>query len=335
MSDFPHVFRSLPSNSFLNKRKALTVSVFTEGMDKNTYAYPSLKAFAEGVAASGDKVQLVEKLKYEPCDVAVIFGEVREGKGKEKRMPFKAEIKGRHIHRGLIVIDTAILTRSSPVGSLYRRIGIDGLLRDEADFNNVQCPPDRWEKLSSHAGIALPPWRDHGEHILIALQRPLDASLKSSAAQRPFKYREWLINAVKTIRENSDRPIHVRPHPGSLGQDWEMDWLSSVRQELQNHIIWDDSPKTFAETMENCWTCVTYNSGAGVDAALSGIPVISCDGGSFAWDISGHDLKNIEKRFCPDRSQWLNNLSYVEWSLEEISLGLPWWHLKNKIVNIT
>lgn len=198
---------------------ALSIGVFTEGLEKTTYAYPSLEAFAEGVAATGDTVRLIDGMKYEPCDIAVIFGDVRDGTGKENRMRFKAEIKGRHIHRGLIVIDTAILTRSSAVGPLYRRIGIDGLLRDEADFNNENCPPDRWEKLSAHAAINPQPWRTDGDHILIALQRPLDASLKSSPALRPVKYRTWVISTVQRLLQHTQIPIHIRPHPGSLGQE--------------------------------------------------------------------------------------------------------------------
>lgn len=314
-----------------SKNRNTNVCIFTEGMEKNTYAYPSLEAFAKGVAASGDNVRLVTKQKYEPCDIAIIFGDVRDGKGKEKRMAFKAEIKGRHIHRGLIVIDTAILTRSTSVGGQYRRIGIDGFLNGEGNFNNTNCPPDRWRKISYHAGITPLPWKQDGHHILIALQRPLDASLKSSPARRPHKYKRWLIDTVNEIQEHSNRPIHIRPHPGSLGQEWEISWLNSVKEELNNKVTWDDAPKTFEETMKDCWACVTYNSGAGVDAALLGIPVITGDNSSFARDISRHNCKDIENRFCPDRSQWLNNLAYVEWSLDEITEGLPWQHLKRKL----
>ncbi len=314
----------------LNNR--LKVNIFTENLSKETYAYPSLEAFAKGVQAYGDDANLITKLKYEACDIAVIFGDVREGKGKEKRMRFKAEVKGRHIHRGLIVIDTAILTRASPVGHLYRRIGIDGLLRDEADFVNKDMPPDRWNKVAHHANINVRPWCKDGKHIVIALQRPLDASLKFSENRRPMHYKNWLMTLVKSLEKFSDIPIYVRPHPGCFGQPLEEEWMQLVQKELPEYIIWDTRKCSFEELLKDCIACITYNSGAGVDAAIAGVPVVAYDSGSFAWDIAMHDVSIINNPVFPERTQWLNNLSYVEWNLEEIEKGLPWKHLKPSLL---
>ncbi len=310
----------------------LKVGVFTEGMLTTSYAYPSLKAFAEGIAASGDHVQFVEKTQYQPCDIAVIFGDVREGAGKEKRMAFKAEVKGRHIHRGLIIIDTAIMTRATHQGVNYRRIGIDGLLNDEADFNNHLVDDLRREKIFSHTGLSLKPWQEDGDHILIALQRPLDASLRSSSALRARRYFNWLKQTVKTLRENSHRTLYLRPHPDSQTSPEERAWLAMAIQELGTSVEWDMSARPFHEIIKNCWTCVTFNSGAGVDAALAGVPIITCDPGSFAWDVSHHDPALIEKPLKPDRTRWINALAYAEWNLNEISQGLPWQHLKKKLI---
>lgn len=314
------------------KNDKLKVHIFTEGLSKKTYAFPALRAFAEGVEASGDEARLITKRKYEPCDVAVIFGDVRNGKGKERRMPFKAEIKGRHIRRGLVVIDTAILTRATPVGALYRRIGIDGLLRDEGDFANGKMPDDRWQKISAHAGLHIQPWRKDGKNIIIALQRPIDASLRSSEARRPLRYKTWLLDLVKTLRQHTDAPLYIRPHPASTGQPIEESWLGAVRQELPEDIIWDTSGQPFDEALKDCLLCITYNSGAGVDATLSGVPVLAGDPGSFAWDVALHDISQITDMPYPDRMPWLYNLSYVEWNLEEIAQGLPWRHLRPRLL---
>lgn len=311
----------------------IIVNVFTEGLDKNTYAYPCLKAFAEGVSNVGDNAALITKKKYAPCDVAVIFGDVREAKSKTKRMKFKAEVKGRHIRRGLIVIDTAILTRSSSVGHLYRRIGIDGLLRDEGEFCNQQKPDDRWKILMQHANLNIHPWRDNGEKIVIALQRPIDASLKGSEKLRPDNYATWLLSVITDLQKNFQSPIYVRPHPGSTGNNIEEKWLLSVKDKLPDNVIWDTRPLTFEQSLEDCKFCVTYNSGAGVDSALLGVPVIASDEGSFAWEVASHyPENNIEKISMPDRQQWLNNLAYVEWSIDEIEQGMPWRHLRDKIL---
>lgn len=86
--------------------------------------------------------------------------------------------------------------------------------------------------------------------------------------------------------------------------------------------------------MQNCKVCITYNSGAGVDAAVAGVPVITGNAGSFAWDVASHSLDTVDTPYCPDRTQWLNNLAYAEWSLDEIAAGLPWRHLKPRILDI-
>jgi len=317
------------------KKEKLKVCVFTNGLKKNTYAWPSLNAFAQGVKTCNDHIQFVEKPVYKPCDIAVIFGDIREAPGKSKRMPNQSQVKGRHIRRGLIVIDTAILTRPTHVGSQYRRIGIDGFLRNEADFANIGMPSDRWNKVSTHANLKMNPWRTDGDHITIVLQRPFDASLKSSQRLRPQKYKTWLLELISQLQNKSDFPIHIRPHPGSLGQIDEEKWLQNIKDEApKNNIIWDTRSVSFEQAMEKCRLCVTYNSGAGVDAALLGIPVMTCDSGSFAWDVAVHDLNqwNPDMPYTPDRQQWLNNMSYVEWNLDEITNGEPWMHLRSRLM---
>lgn len=306
----------------------LSIGVFTEGLAGDTYARQALNAFAHGVDSCGDAVTLIDGLKYVPCDVAVIFGDVRDAPGKESRMRLKAEVKGRHIHRGLVVIDTAILTRASSVGGDYRRIGLNGILNGEADFANAQCPPERWKKISDHAGLNLKPWRENGTHILFALQRPVDASLKSTAQRRPERYKNWVMNSVEKILEATGRPIHMRLHPASLAQADEREWIESLRKALGDKVAWGDPQQSFSQALHDCWTCITFNSGAGVDAAMGGIPVFAGDSGSFAWEIAEHDFHRIETPRMPDRTSWVQNLAYVEWSLEEMRQGLPWRHLK-------
>jgi hypothetical protein len=305
--------------------------VFTNGLKKNTYAYPSLEAFANGVKAVGDNVEFVKKRKYVPCDIAVIFGDIRNAPKKKKRMINLSQIKGRHINRGLIVIDTAVLTRATAVGSEYRRIGINGFLRNEAEFSNTGMPPDRWKKISSHAKLNIQPWKKNGKHITIALQRPVDASLKNSERLRPYLYKSWVLQLINELKKKTDIDIHIRPHPDSFNQDEERNWLQSLQLELSDQVTWDTRPISFEEAMQECKLCISYNSGAGVDAACLGIPVMVCDPGSFAWDIAIHDVKNWhpESPYTPDRSQWLNDLSYIEWDLTEISKGMPWMHLKS------
>ena len=55
-----------------------------------------------------------------------------------------------------------------------------------------------------------------------------------------------------------------------------------------------------------------------VYAAIEGYPVITYDERSPVFEISGRDIIDIVK---PDRTQWLNNLSYSQWRGDEINRG--------------
>ena len=46
-----------------------------------------------------------------------------------------------------------------------------------------------------------------------------------------------------------------------------------------------------------------------------------------AWDVTNHDLSEINNPKTFDREQWLNNLAYTQWNLEEVRRGLPLKHL--------
>jgi hypothetical protein len=44
---------------------------------------------------------------------------------------------------------------------------------------------------------------------------------------------------------------------------------------------------------------------------------------SLSAPVGNFDLANIEKPLRPERQQWLNDLAYTEWTVEEIKQGIP------------
>ena len=70
-----------------------------------------------------------------------------------------------------------------------------------------------------------------------------------------------------------------------------------------------------------------FRSNSGVEALLEGIPVFAFDDGSMAWSVCNRSLTDIESPSLPDRTQWLNDLSYAQWTLGEMKEGLAWRHL--------
>ena len=316
----------------------LLVGVFFENYGKNSYALRSLEAVAKGVETFGDNLFVQERLRYKECDVAVIFGDVRTDPGEkdlrqfEQRMKFKAEVKGRHVSRGLVIVDTAVLTRGGVHGSDYRRIGLNSISADNATFIDPEMVPGRLDVLKSDTGISLKPWTTLGDNIVIALQRPLDASLRGSNLKRARRYYEWVVSTVAEIKSSSHRDILVRPHPASFENTFECKWLEALKMELQGRVVWGEPSVPFSDVLKNAWATVAFSSGASVDSVLSGVPSISCDPGSFAWEVTRHDCKDIETAFMPDRTKWLEKLACIDWSLDELSSGTPWGALRAQLL---
>lgn len=63
---------------------------------------------------------------------------------------------------------------------------------------------------------------------------------------------------------------------------------------------------------------IGYRTSALVAAVLNGVPTISLDARAPVRPVAGHDLAHIVR---PDRSQWLNDMSYAQWSGSEIASG--------------
>ena len=91
----------------------------------------------------------------------------------------------------------------------YYRVGIDGFLQDDADFNNNSSPPDRWRSLSRSLQLDLKPYRRRGRCVLIVGQVPGDLSL------RGLDIIAWMQATATAAQRLTTRPILVRPHPAT------------------------------------------------------------------------------------------------------------------------
>ena len=52
---------------------------------------------------------------------------------------------------------------------------------------------------------------------------------------------------------------------------------------------------------------------------------------SLAFDVALQDIRQIEDPLYCDRTQWLNDYAHTEYTIEEISSGIPLKHLTSKI----
>lgn len=158
-----------------------------------------LRCFHRGLLVEGEDAHLIVGQAYESCDVAVVLG----GRPSAKRattQEVRDDIFARH-EGAFVFVETPLLGRNvcrRPVIVAYARkllrlgrnrysdeygyyrVGVNGFLQDDADFNNAGSPPDRWELLSRALGLRLKPYRRVGRHVLIVGQNPGDVSLRGA-----------------------------------------------------------------------------------------------------------------------------------------------------------
>lgn len=265
----------------------MSVNVYLSGNPEHDRV---LKAFAEGCDA---KLRMVEE--YQPSDVAVVFGVYK------KLVPLsqhRGKVIAKQKEHGLetVILETGYINRGA--GELNHYAAGLGGLNGRADFRNRGMPPDR--RL-----VDLKPYKQ-GQKIIVCGQVPWDASVQDTV------HEEWLDKTVHALQLHTDRPIVFRPHP---------------KCQLPPIDGTEYSTKLLLEDLKNAWAVVTFNSNAAVESLIEGVPVFAFDKGSMVWDVCNKKLGKIEEPELFDREQWLNDISYTQWTPQEMREGKAWNHL--------
>ena len=209
------------------------------------------------------------------------------------------------------------------VGGINRgttwKVGLNGINRN-AYFGPCGNNDDRHRLL----GLSLKPWRTHGEYILICGQHD-----KSLQWQGMSSMSNWFMQTYREIRKHTSRPIIFRPHPRCQLPHIELG-LKNVYRQQPGKISgsYDDYDMGF----NDIWATISYSSNPGIHSIINGIPAF-VGPSSLAYDV-GNDidfLHDIEKPLTPDRQQWLNDYAHTEWTVQEISQGIPLNLLTNRL----
>lgn len=239
-------------------------------------------------------------------DVAVIWSVLWSGRMSRNRQVYQ---QCRNIKKSVIIIEVGNLHRNHTWRISLNHINNLGEFANDRDLDST-----RPKKL----GVNL---KDRGSDqrpdILIACQHSHSLQWEGMP---PMK--TWVENTVKQIRAKSQRKIIVRPHPRSLfGLD-----IPGVTLERPRLISgsYDDF-----DIFYNYHCVINHNSGPAVQAAIQGVPVL-CDSTSLASNLS-ITWDQIETPMMPDRQEWFLRLCHTEWTVEEISQGMPLARLMSKI----
>lgn len=265
------------------------------------------EAFANGASKLNYKVYLN---KF--CDVNVIWSVLWQGRMKNNKKIWQ-DAKEKNLP--VIVLEVGLFNR----GYTWK-LGLNGVNRD-AYFGPKNNDNRRAQQLNLH----LEECKNYKKNkkILIACQHSLSGQWPSLEIMNSY-----LPNTIKEIRTYSDKEIVVRSHPRNY-------IITDFLKNFKNVSI--EKPKKIPGSYDNYnlnvrtyYSVINYSSNPGVEAALAGIPVFTSTS-SLAYDVSNKSLSNITKPIIPDRTQWLNDLAYTEWTQDEIKTGHPIKRLTDKI----
>jgi hypothetical protein len=244
-------------------------------------------------------------------DVAVIWSVLWNGRMMGNKRVWEAY---RNTGRNVIVLEVGGIRRG-----ITWKVGLNGINRD-AYFSE---PGNNGSRASS-LGLELKPWRTSGEYILIAGQH--DRSLQW---QNQPSMSNWFLQTYDAIRKHTDRPIIFRPHPRCRLPEIERGLKYVYRQEPR-HL--DGTYDDFDMEFDNIWATVSYSSNPGIHSVIAGVPSFVSTH-SLAYPVANDIdfLHDIENPIMSDRTQWLNDYAWTEYTIDEIAQGIPLQPLTNRL----
>lgn len=195
------------------------------------------------------------------------------------------------------------------IGALYRgttwKIAINNITSEGYYGHTENLDWDRPNRL----GISLATSTRPKPHIVIASQH------KSSLQLTGVDHESWITQQIKQIKQQTDRLIVVRPHP-----------RCQLRTELLPNDIQFEPPRKLTNTYDSfdmhfdCHAVVNYNSGPGIQAAISGTrPIVNKTSLAASVAVS---IEDIERPYTINRDRWLVEICHTEYTLQEIQQGL-------------
>ena len=86
----------------------------------------------------------------------------------------------------------------------------------------------------------------------------------------------------------------------------------------QNPVYVNGSYDDFDMNFNNIFATISWSSNPAIHSVIQGIPAFTGPS-SLAYDVSLQDFTQIDDPLYPDRTQWLNDYAWTEFTIEEIS----------------
>jgi hypothetical protein len=235
------------------------------------------------------------------ADVAVIWSVLWNG-----RMAQNKEIwdQFRNSGRPVVVLEVGTLNRN-----VTWKVAVNGI--DNFENYGVTSYNDSRRKLFN---LQLKS-KQVGNDILICCQQP-----NALQWNRMPPVNKWLDSTIAEIRKYTSRKIVVRPHPRSPITYSSM--FKNVVESKPTKIPTTYDEFDFVNSLNNAWAVVNWSTSPALEAAIHGVPIFTgpeC----LSAEIANLSFENIENPILPNREDWYNKLTFTEWTIDEITKGIP------------
>ena len=269
-----------------------TIAYFPSSCARNSTE--PLDAFLDSCRHAGIKTQEDSMT----ADAAVICSVLWHGRLKPNQAIYEHY---RSQNKPVIVMD---------VGALYRghtwKIAVNNINALGYYGHQTNLDMDRPCKLR----LSMATQVGRGSSILVAAQHR-----NSLQTQGLSSIEDWITQTVAAIKQHTDRPIVVRPHP-----------RSPLNANFVPKSVFIEKPEQIRGTYDNFdlrfdfHAVVNYNSGPGIQAAIEDCPTL-VDTTSLAHPVS-ITIEQIDNPPRVDRDQWFIEITHTEYTVDEIRRGL-------------
>lgn len=242
-------------------------------------------ALREGLRRHG--VEVRDDQRQRPADIVVLWG------WKRPSVIEQAQRQG----SAILVMERGHLQPRMVLASL----GWNGLA-GRATYAKATDGGERWRKMHAEK---LRDWRlDRDGFALLCGQVDGDASLRDLVGGFPA----WAQRQTDALRHAGWRVVY-RPHP--LSRQGAGAFCPDGAEM--------DRGGTLDAALAGAGACVTYNSTAGVEAVLAGVPTVATDAGSMAWPVASHEAG--PQPLPSVRTGWCHDMAWTSWTRDEIADG--------------
>lgn len=184
----------------------------------------------------------------------------------------------------------------------YWRLSLNAHHPTETTLHTQRYPSDRFDAL----GLRVRPWRKTGLQVVFA-----GSSAKYHAMYGLPDPTTYARRVIKQLRRLTNRPIIYRPKPS---------WRDAVPV---RGSFYSGPKDPLQSALSNAHCVVTHGSNICFEAMMQGIPVITL-GDGVSKRITSKSLDDIESPAMGKRDQWLYNLSYHQFTIDEMLNGTCW-----------